>query len=252
MCWNWCQKSVKIAKPEAIVLDLESTLVERYWSSKKLFPALRNNINDFLNKTFDSPTTKLLIKLLRNEKCAGIPPIADSDDQQPVVQSAEANILWQMDNKLSTISLKTAHLLCWVYICENDILLANIYKDVSYALHEWKVRSKIKLFVYSRANICAQKLLLVKTNHGNIYHLIDDFFDATIGPKNNIQTYRSISDKIDVKVENIVYITDNPKEAISAYNSGFKSILIKRPNSKYDVQNQGLPVIKSFSDISFN
>ncbi|XP_054153091.1 enolase-phosphatase E1-like [Oppia nitens] len=239
-----------ISKPKAIVMDIEGTTTDIHFVSQKLFPTLRKNMKQFLSDTFDTKETKELIQMLREEKRKAIPAVDNSGDKQKVVNSAESNILWQMNNKLKTTSLKTAELLCWVWVYKSAVIKAHVYKDVSNAFYEWKSKNGIKLYVYSSGIISAQKLLFANTEMGNLHHLIDDYFDSTIGDKKDSKSYKNIASKIGVDVGKIIYITDSSSEATGAQTAGMKVMLIRRGKS---VSNStGIPTIKSFADIKFN
>lgn len=143
-------------------------------------------------------------------------------------------------------------LLCWFWGNQNNLIKGQIYDDVSFALHDWKTKSGIKIYTFSSGLSAAQQLMLSKTNHGNVHCMIDQFFDSSIGDKTDSQSYGSIASKIGVEGKQILFITDNDKEVNAAVGAGFKAALIKRPGGK-PASNvpKDVPSITSFAQIKF-
>ncbi|CAG2121047.1 unnamed protein product, partial [Medioppia subpectinata] len=169
--------SKKLPKPKAIVIDIEGTTTDRKFVSRTLFPMIRQKFKEFLTKTIDKSETKELIKSLeklqKSGKYQGMPVIESAGRKESTIASVENNVQWQLTSKLKTTELKSAELLCWVWLYESGLLKSHVYDDVSDALHEWKVRSGIKLYTYSSGMACAQKLLFCNTVRGNLYPLVD-------------------------------------------------------------------------------
>lgn len=54
-----------IEKPSVILMDIEGTLTDIRFVSKKLFPFIKANVGTYFEETFDKPETQEIIKRLR-------------------------------------------------------------------------------------------------------------------------------------------------------------------------------------------
>ena len=243
-----------ISKPKAVLLDIEGTTTDTHFISRDLFPLIKKNWDKFLEQTYDSPETQEFIRKLRQMQKSGtfpgLPTIVIGNKKQ-VSRSAADCIKWLTKNKKNPTELKSLELLSWLWAYQNGLIKAHVYEDVSPSLHNWKTKSGIKVYVYSSALIIAQKLTFVNTIHGNLLPLIDDFFDNSIGNKTDVESYKLIAQKIGVEGNQILFITDEPKEAKTTINAGLKAAVIKRPGNKSKDQNPDIPRINSFADLKF-
>lgn len=141
-------------------------------------------------------------------------------------------------------------LLCWLWGYSKGRIVSQVYKDVPKALHEWKRNNGIKLYTFSSGLTVAQKLMLCQTNCGNIYTLIDGFFDSSLGDKRSSKTFQAIGSAIGCDHKNILFISDHSGEAKAANEVGIRVVTIKR--SENVPNNSEFPIIKSFSEIRFS
>ena len=247
--------SKKLPKPEAIILDIEGTVTDRGFFKNTLLPFIKNNLNRFLDDSYGkSETIEVIQQLRQKQKVKKYPqmPTIVAGNKAQVVKSLNDCILWLMKKQREESEVKQIELLVWLWGYEKGLFKYRIFDDVSIALHQWKVKYGIKLYVYSSAMICGQKLVFVNTNHGNIHCLIDQYFDSSIGSKRDPQSYRAIAQSIKIQKNKILLIDDSVKEAKAAIDAGLNVVLIKRPGNKLITTEPNIPIISSFTEILFN
>ena len=237
------------SKPSGIVFEIEGTTTDKNFLHETLGPFIKNNLQDFFNETFGWPEVKDLIKQLRKLQQTGhyqgMPSIAVGN-QAAVVKSVVENIRWQMKKKTNSSQLKATRTLVWFWGCINDKIATPVYSDVAKCLHKWR-ESHITLCVYSMGMVVAQKLLFVKTTKGNLFCLIDHFFDSSIGKKDDTNSYKTIADTIGCDASKVLFITNKASEATTATSAGLKAVVIERPGNNID--SGSFKKIKSFEDI---
>lgn len=66
-----------------------------------------------------------------------------------------------------------------------------------------------KIAIYSTGSIESQKLLFANTINGDLTKHISKYYDQEIGAKTESESYKKISDDLEIKPEEIVFITDS-------------------------------------------
>lgn len=103
------------------------------------------------------------------------------------------------------------------------------------------------MYIYSSGSIFAQKLLFGHTSKGNLLPYLSNHFDTTIGSKLEASSYtkifESISQEGSLKIDEILFVTDNVREYEAAIEAGMKSMVAIRPG------NAPLPEGKSYDSL---
>lgn len=106
--------------------------------------------------------------------------------------------------------------------------------------------------IYSSGSVEAQKLLFGHTIAGNLLPYLSGHFDTTIGHKQKSQSYSNISEAIEVNAEDILFLSDIPKEVIAAEEAGMNAIILDRPDNPTELTEdirQRFEVVKTFDEI---
>lgn len=74
------------------------------------------------------------------------------------------------------------------------------------ALKTWSKLRKIAIF--SSGNALGQKLHFTHTTEGDLSSYIQKYFDETVGSKTESSSYEKIAKELDVKPEEVIFITD--------------------------------------------
>lgn len=91
----------------------------------------------------------------------------------------------------------------------------------------------LKTYIYSSGSREAQRLLFAHTSkHGDIRSHLSGYFDTAIGPKVESRSYREIFLTLGLdEPSQIVFATDNVKEAEAAVAAGWRCCLVDRPGN---------------------
>jgi len=85
--------------------------------------------------------------------------------------------------------------------------------------------------IFSSGSILAQKLLFESTRDGNLTEFLSGYFDTTMGPKNEPQSYREIAKACGVAPANVLFVSDVTRELDAARTAGMKTALCVRPGN---------------------
>lgn len=109
----------------------------------------------------------------------------------------------------------------------------------------------IKIFVYSPESTESQKLLFTHSDDGDIIDLFSGFYDATSRSSIESESYKKIAEEIGMPIDEIMYLTDNPKEAAAAVTSGMQcNLVIRKGNAELSEDDKmKYSSITSFSEL---
>ncbi|GLG97755.1 Enolase-phosphatase E1 [Gryllus bimaculatus] len=247
-------------KIKILIVDIEGTTTSISFVKDTLFPYIRENLKVYLKSHWKEPEFVEDLTLLRKQAesdkengVEGLVPIpAGNDDDDEICQAVLNNILWQMDLDRKTKALKQlqGHVMREGYL--NGKLKGHVYDDVQPALKSWK-HSGRQVYVYSSGSVAAQKLLFEFSEKGDLLELFSGHFDTDVGSKIESSSYSNIAKQLNCKCEEIMFLTDIPKEAMAAQEAGLHPVLVVRPGNDplSDDDCHKFRVIKSFDDIVF-
>lgn len=219
---------------KALIFDIEGTTTDINFVHNILFPYAKRKIEDFVKNNVSE-----------------IADIIDSIKLNNNIETLEEVILllktW-IDEDKKVKELKDIQGLIWKEGYIQGEYTAHLYSDVIPALENWKELG-LKLYIYSSGSVQAQKLLFSHTESGDITSLFSGYFDTTIGPKKEINSYLNISKEIGEQPDSITFFTDSPEEAQAAIDAKFNVIHVNR-DGLYN--NSKFAVIESFDKARIN
>ncbi|XP_037275135.2 enolase-phosphatase E1 isoform X2 [Rhipicephalus microplus] len=201
---------------QAVVLDIEGTVISVNFVKDVLFPFARKNMRTYLESRWEDPELKAIVAQLHTQaiqdaKDDGSVPPVDNPVKAPreaLIAQLEANLLWQMDADRKAPPLKALQGLIWKEGYASGQLCASLYLDVVPMLATWKSRH-LKLLIYSSGSVQAQQLLFSHTTEGDVTRLLDGYFDInTAGVKTDARSYEVISQAINTIPSKILFLTD--------------------------------------------
>lgn len=225
---------------KALLVDIEGTTTPISFVKETLFPYVTNNLESFLEKHFDEVNCQADIQLLRQlakkDKEAnvdGVMEIPDTDaDKDTIMKAVIANVKWQMSQDRKSQELKQLQGHIWKEAYKQGKIKGVLFSDVVPTLRQM-VDDGIKIYIYSSGSVESQKLLFTHSNYGDIIDLFSGFFDTTTGNKLESDSYKKIADEIGMQVDEILFLTDNPKEAVAAVISGMQcNLVIRKGNAE--------------------
>ena len=236
----------------AVVLDIEGTTTPISFVYDVLFPYARTNLREFL--TTHGPTGLLaeVDRQLREEHAADVargdsPPPLPADVSSGNATDLEPYALWLMDRDRKSPGLKLLQGLIWQRGFSDGTLRGEVFPDVAPALQRWRDES-IDVAIYSSGSVLAQRLIFGHTPDGDLTPRISQFFDATIGPKREADSYRHSASELHRPPEELLFLSDVHAELSAARAAGFKALLCVRPGNP-EPPREDETTIQTFDDI---
>jgi enolase-phosphatase E1 len=205
-----------------------------------LFPFVIKQADAFLQAKWDEEAVKECIQQIKEDG-------ADLD-----VAGAVERVKTLTDQQSSNKGLKTLQGLIYKDGYEKGDLKAHVFDDVPGAFEAWAKNRRVA--IYSTGSIDSQKLLFSHTTQGDLSGHISTYFDQTVGPKTEAESYKKIAQETKVEPEEIVFITDDSKEATAAKSGGVPAVLNNREGKPPhpDGISKDLTVISSFKDLGLD
>jgi enolase-phosphatase E1 len=126
-------------------------------------------------------------------------------------------------------------------------LHSEVYSDVPAALERWS-RGSRPVAIYSSGSAEAQELLLRHTNAGDLTGYVTSYFDTTVGPKREADSYRKIARLLGLPAREVLFATDVVAEAEAAAAAGLQAVLTDRPGNPRQPPHE-FPVVTEFTGI---
>lgn len=248
---------ITLKRPRAIILDIEGTTTSASYYPSAVAPYIRNNTEMYLRNHWNEEHVQSIVKDLRQqaEQSGNMPKILDRHQGATLAdiqRSCMKHIEFLYRANTTTIALLYLQMYVWLEGQMKGVLKTHIFRDVAEMIYKWKVEEHLQVYIYSSARADVQMLMFACTEYGSLLHLIDGHFDSKIGQKTSKDTYERISQAIQQPPHNIVFITDDAKEARSAKMSGFKSVLIMRERKVFSpIEAAQFEIVNSFDKIAF-
>jgi len=230
-------------KIAAIVTDIEGTTGGTGFSHDVLMPYSLKNIGAFVREHHEErDVMRVLVKL--SEK-TGIP----LHNLEGVIRQLQQ---WIRDDEPVT-ELKSLQGMVWEKAYKQGLFLAHVYPDVPEVLQCWQQEER-NLYVYSHESIKAQQLFFRYSTEGDMRLLFSGYYDSSIGPKDDPQSFARIAEAIALKPKAILYLSDNRDELDAAAAAGLSTMWVIRPqDTSLDPERVRLksphPVVTSFEQI---
>jgi enolase-phosphatase E1 len=201
---------------KAIVTDIEGTTSSLSFVKEVLFPYARKRMKDFIRDHEKQPNVAKLLEDV--SRLAG----RDLDH----AQVADVLIHW-IDEDRKVTPLKALQGLIWESGYKEEDFKGHVYEDAVRNLLKWKEQG-IRLCVFSSGSVYAQKLLFGHTAFGDLTPLFSDFFDTTVGAKQDPTAYTSIATSIGLGPSDILFLSDIKGELDAARQVGMRTCWLVR------------------------
>ncbi len=202
----------------AIVTDIEGTTGSIAFVRTVLFPYATQHLAAYVTEHGSEPAVRTL---LHDAAVLAAEPSA-SDERLIAIL-----ISWIAEDRKAP-PLKTLQGLLWREGYERGAFAGHVYADAVAALRDWHAAG-IPLYVYSSGSVAAQRLLFGYSTAGDLTSLFRGYFDTTIGPKTEIDSYRTIARDLAVPPAAIVFLSDSEGELDAARFAGFQTVRLLRP-----------------------
>ncbi|MGB4248585.1 MAG: acireductone synthase [Pseudohongiellaceae bacterium] len=230
-------------KIAAIVTDIEGTTSGIGFVHDVLFPYALKHVAGFVREHQEE--RDVMRVLLRISEKTGIP----LHDIEGMIRQLQQ---WIRDDEKIT-ELKTLQGMIWEKGYKQGLFQAHIYDDVPEQLQRWQQEER-NLYVFSSGSVKAQQLFFRYSIFGDMRLLFSGYYDTTIGPKREANSYRKIAEAIALKPQSILFLSDSREELDAAAEAGLRTTWVIRPqDTSLDPERVRLksphPVVTSFEQI---
>lgn len=232
---------------KAILLDIEGTTTPIDFVHSTLFPFSKAKLSEFVKANLSE--IKPEISQLKTEYKTDFAEqiygrYFDETQPETIVNYLE----FLIDNDRKSTPLKSLQGRIWQKGYESGELKSEVFEDVPEAFERWKSEN-ILIAIYSSGSVLAQKLLFENTNCGDLTKYIFAYFDTTTGAKKEKESYKIITESLDLPAEEIVFISDVPSELDAARNAGMQTILSVREGNAPITEDTNHRIVQSFEEI---
>ena len=221
---------------EAVLVDIEGTTTPLAFVHETLFPFARRALEPFIRESFGRPEMADLFHSLRIDWREDVQR-GDSPPEWPEVANREKHIAsivgyaeWQMERDRKAFGLKTLQGLIWERGYRDGLLQGTMFPDVPAAFARWRAAG-ITIAIFSSGSVLAQQLLFRSTPSGDLTSHIAAFFDTSVGPKREPDSYRRIAVALGIPIARVLFISDAPVELAAARAAGCTALLCARPGN---------------------
>ncbi len=200
-----------------ILTDIEGTTSSVSFVKDVLFPYARARLPDFVRAHRDEPAVRE--QLDQTARDAGIDPTD--------IEALIATLIAWIDEDRKATPLKALQGMIWDAGYRERDFVAHIYDDALTALRRWR-KAGHRIYVYSSGSVPAQKLYFAHTTAGDLTSLFSGYFDTTIGPKKDTESYRRIAQQIGVTPTDVIFLSDLEAEVDAARAAGMRTAWVRR------------------------
>lgn len=237
----------------SVLLDIEGTTTPISFVHEVLFSYARSHVRDFLTDNFSLPeVTKDLANLQQEHDVdlmqgLGPPPLV-SVTRAAQIDSVIAYINWLMDRDRKSTGLKSLQGKIWKEGYSSAALKAQVFTDVPPAFERWR-RASLSINIFSSGSSLAQELLFAHTESGDLSRFIDNYFDTTVGSKQDLTSYGSIARILRVRASDILFVSDVIGELDAAGAAGMQALLSIRSGNPPQPFAERYQCIHSFDEV---
>lgn len=246
-------RPVNIDAVRAILLDIEGTTTPIAFVHDVLFSYAKTHAHEYLAKHLNSEDVRADIRLLREEHADDLnkgqqPPALAEASSPAEIESVATYVNWLIDQDRKSTGLKSLQGKIWHEGYSDGTLRAQVFPDVAPALVRWRVAG-LNVSIFSSGSVLAQQLLFAHTESGDLAPFINNYFDTTVGRKNEAESYRRIADTLGFSANQTLFVSDVVGELAAAHEAGMKVVLSVRPGNQPQPSTNEYPTIKSFDEL---
>jgi enolase-phosphatase E1 len=236
----------------AVLLDIEGSTTPISFVHEVLFPFAGAHVKGFFDAHGGSSEVAEIADALYEEYRTDLnqklnPPRWDSIDD---LDAAAAYVRWLIGRDRKSTPLKMLQGQIWQLGYQSGELKGEVFNDVPEALERWHRRGH-RVAIFSSGSALAQKLLFANSTAGDLTPFIGAYFDTTLGPKMETDSYRRIAAAIGIAAPSIVFVSDVTKELAAARAAGLEALLSMRPGNHPQDDADEYPQIRSLLEMSW-
>lgn len=206
-----------------VLLDIEGTIIRMEFVKDVLFPYAKKHMASFLLAHQKNSVVSRWAAVCQET-------IAQESGVRPSYEDLIGILDQWIDEDRKHQGLKALQGMLWEEGYRVGAFVPDLYVDVTPSLRSWR-QNDLKLAIYSSGSEQAQRLLLKYTTDGDLTPLFSYFFDTSIGPKKEPDSYRRIADCLGFPPEEILFLSDAESELDAAVAAGLAVIHVVRPGT---------------------
>lgn len=232
----------------AILLDIEGTTTPIAFVHDVLFPYARDHAREFLANNIDEDNVRADVVRLREEHAADIsngqrPPALNDD-----IDSLVGYVQWLIARDRKSTGLKSLEGKIWRQGYTDGSLKSQVYADVAPAFERWCARGWT-INIFSSGSVLAQQLLFAHTEAGDLTRFISEYFDTNVGKKGEAESYRTIAEALNVRPDEVLFVSDVITELDAAKDAGMQTLLSIRHGNQPQEGAETYSAIYSFDSV---
>ena len=200
----------------AVLTDIEGTTSSIDFVHQTLFPYAKKRVRAYVREhAADTAVQQVLHDV-------------EAVEHRELSLDEAADVLerWIAEDRKVT-PLKTLQGMIWGEGYAAGELKGHVYGDTPDALRRWHRQGK-KLYVYSSGSVDAQKLIFGHTDYGDLTPLFSGYFDTRVGGKREASSYRAILQRIGLKGDEVLFLSDIGEELEAAREAGLQTLQLIR------------------------
>lgn len=222
----------------AIVTDIEGTTSSIDFVHQVLFPYASRRLPDFVRQNRALPEVAPLLDSVR----------AEAGEAGAGIERVIAILLGWIEADRKVTALKSLQGLIWRHGYESGAFTGHMYDDAVTNLRAWAA-ADIELFVYSSGSVSAQKLLFGFSDAGDLTPLFGGYFDTSVGPKREPESYRNIIAELAHPAAEILFLSDVAEELDAAGAAGMQTFQLVRDDKVIPGQHR---IAHDFDEVLLN
>eukprot|EP00890_Picochlorum_soloecismus_P001087 jgi/Picsp_1/197/NSC_00196-R1_enolase-phosphatase e1 len=244
------QRTEEILDAKFVVLDIEGTVAPMSFVAETLFPYAKSRLWSYFEEEWGSKSVVHDIDLLKEHaKQQENPFPASSASKEEIVKACVGLCEADMKEDKKTTALKSVQGHIWTSGFSKGVLKAPLFSDVPSAIVGWH-RQGIKTYIYSSGSRQAQRDLFGHTTVGDLRPYLQGYFDTSSGPKVEAASYENIALSLGADdPSDILFFTDNIKEAQAADEAGWKVVVTDRPGNQPLPSDSSFKIVQDFNQL---
>ena len=229
-----------------VLMDIEGTIISVAFVREVLFPYAKHRLAAFLQEQQQKPAIRQWAEACQDT-------VTQELGQRPAYEELSDILGRWIEEDRKHPGLKAIQGMIWQEGYRTGAFTPDLYDDVVPALDRWR-RNGLRLALYSSGSEQAQRLLVEHTTDGDLTGLFSNFFDTRIGAKTERASYRHITDRMALRSEDILFLSDTETELDAAAAAGLQTTHIVRPGTHPGTRHPISSTFDSFSlkDSTFN
>ena len=257
--------AILIRRPNAVLWKFNGCLTSHHFENETKPAYARDHFVNYLERMVPNLSTRLVdlerrfrrdAKIDRDAGEKDVPQIPDGIEQPQLFEAMHKYFAYRTqigkNHPFSPVSIML-HRVCRDGF-ENDELKMPVFSDASKAVAIWRSTEYfIKNYTLAHTEPTIQELHLMHTPDGGIRKSFNSCLQVAKHKMLQSAYYKSASNLLRDKPDNLLFITDNPLEANAAKEAGWIVAVMRRQGEKvYDIsQLQDIPVIDDINKLEF-